>query len=283
MLDENCQTAKVAASVRTADSQGGGARWRTSGAALLAAALLGAALLGVLGGAAPAHAEALRTTDDRGHVTDWSAGQLVARGLGVADRRAPSPAVARDAARRRAIADAVRQLIAGAAQLPLAGGQRLFDRLAKERLAELAAAEAVVLAAELLVDGSWRVEVALPLEALRQAAFAEPASASASASGARVLPAKGDASAAPAVVIVRAPAGTQPVLGLTISDGKTSVRAATLWASGSPAGVPLPERQLAAAPSLTASAAGSASGAELRVAKLAGASDATLFVVVLGQ
>ena len=279
MLDENCQTAKVAASVRTADSQGGGARWRTSGAALLAAALLGAALLGVLGGAAPAHAEALRTTDDRGHVTDWSAGQLVARGLGVADRRAPSPAVARDAARRRAIADAVRQLIAGAEQLPLAGGQRLFDRLAKERLAELAAAEAVVLAAELLVDGSWRVEVALPLEALRQAAFAAPASAS----GARVLPAKGDASAAPAVVIVRAPAGTQPVLGLTISDGKTSVRAATLWASGSPAGVPLPERQLAAAPSLTASAAGSASGAELRVAKLAGASDATLFVVVLGQ
>jgi hypothetical protein len=219
-----------------------------------------------------AHAEALRTTE-RGHVVDWSAGQLVARGLGVADRRAPSPAVARDAARRRARADAVRQLAAAAAQLPLAGGERLGAQLDQARLGELATAEAIVTSAELLVDGSWRVEVALPLEALRQAAY-----------GARALPAKGDAGATPAVVIVRAPKDTAPRLGLTFGDGQRSVRPATLWARGSPEGVPLTERALAAAPSLTASRPSGAAGAdELRVPRLGQASDATLFVVVLGE
>jgi hypothetical protein len=216
-----------------------------------------------------AAAEPMRTVDDRGHVTDWTAGQLTARGLGVADRRAPSPASAREAARRRAIADATRKLVAAAEALPVAGDKaRLAAKLPKEQLAALAAAEAIVLSSELLVDGSWRVEVALPLEALRQAM-----------QGARPVPVKGDAAAAPAVVVVRAPAGTAPALGVAISDGKTALAPAILWTAATAEGAPLSERVLAQAPALTASK----DGAGLRVPKLAGASDATLFVVVIGK
>lgn len=217
---------------------------------------------------APAAADPLRTADDRGHLVDWSAGQLTARGLGVADRRAPSPATARDAARRRAIADATRKLVAAAEQLPLAKGLDLAKALPKDRLAELAAAEVVVLSAELLVNGSWRVELALPLEALRQAVV-----------GARAVPAKGDAGSVPAVVVVRAPEGTQPALGVSISDGKTRLTPPILWTTATSDGAPLPEKTLAQAPALTATS----DAAGLRVPRLAGASDATLFVVVIGK
>lgn len=216
-----------------------------------------------------AAAEPMHTVDDRGHVTDWTAGQLTARGLGVADRRAPSPATAREAARRRAIADATRKLVAAAESLPVAGDKgRLAAKLAKEKLAALAAAEAIVLSSELLVDGSWRVEVALPLEALRQAV-----------QGARPLPAKGDASTAPPVVVVQVFAGIEPALGVAISDGKITLVPPILWTAVTAASAPLPERLLAAAPSITATK----DGAGLRVPRLAGASDATLFVVVIGK
>jgi hypothetical protein len=234
----------------------------TIGRASLAALV---ALAAPIAASRAAFADVLRTTDAQGRVVDWTAGQLIARGLGVADRHAPSPATARPAARRRAIADAARQLASAAALVPsdARASAPTMDRKALEALA----ADAIVLSADPLVDGSWRVELALPLEALRQAT-----------SGARELPARGDAPASPAVVIVRAPAGT-PLLGVAISDGKTTVRGATLWATKSTDGVPLPERALAQAPTLVAER----SGATLRVAKLAGASDATLFVVVLGQ
>ena len=225
----------------------------------------GAALVGVAGEAA---ADRLITKDAQGHTVDWTAGQLVARGLGVADRHSPSPATARPAARRRALADAARQLVRAAALVPRAaegaGGARA---LRKDEL-EALAAEAIVLSAEPLVDGSWRVSSALPLEALRQAS-----------AGARPLPAAGDAPEAPSVVIVRAPAGTSPRLGVAIGDGKTTVRGAALWASADLDDVPLPKALLDAAPALDAER----SGDGLRVAKLAGASDATLFVVVLPQ
>lgn len=225
------------------------------------AGLAGSALVA----AAPARADALRTRDARGPIVDWTAGQLEARGVGVADRRSPSPATARPAARRRAIADAARQLARAAALVPRdeRGGDKGPDRAQLEALA----ADAVVLSADPLVDGSWRVALALPLEALRRP---------------RPLPKAGDASAsraAPAVVIVRAPAQTKPLLGLAISDGKTTVRGATLWATADLDDVPLPTALLEAAPTLEAKRDGDG----LRVAKLAGASDATLFVVVLGQ
>ena len=212
--------------------------------------------------AGPAGADALRTRDARGHTVDWTAGQIEAGGVGVADRHSPSPATARPAARRRAIADAARQLASAAALVPRdeRGGDQGPDRARLEALA----ADAVVLSADPLVDGSWRVALALPLEALRRP---------------RPLPKAGDASAAPALVIVRAPAETTPRLGLAISDGKTTVRGATLWATADLDDVPLPAALLEAAPTLEAKRDGDG----LRVAKLAGASDATLFVVVLGQ
>lgn len=248
-------------------------RIRGEARALWLLSLCGAAAGAGLGEPA---AEPLRKTDDRGRVTDWTAGQLTARGLGVADRHAPSPAAARDAAKRRAIADAAAQLVSAAAELPLAGGELVGARVTAVVLAELAA-EASLSSAEPLVDGSWRVELALPLEALRQAA----------AGAARPAPADGDAAAVPAVLVVRAPAGFSPVIGVAIGDGKRSVRGATLWVNGSADGV-LPAAALAQAPSVTApataaTAAGKRAGAELRVDKLGGATDATLFVVVLGQ
>lgn len=251
--------------------------------ALLAALLLGGAVLrseaapgaSARQGGDAAPAQPLRDKDDRGRVVDWTAGQLLARGLGLADRRAPSPAAAREAAKRRAISDAAAQLAEAAAKVPLAGGETVGKRVPAAVLAELAA-EASVASSEPLVDGSWRVELALPLEALRQAAQGE-----------RTAPADGDAAAVPAVLVVHAPADAVPAIGVAVSDGKRSVRGATLWVRGSAAGL-LPAAQLATAPvAKAANAAGKAgggkAGGELRVDRLAGTTDATLLVVVLGQ
>src|SRR3954470_8727128 len=60
---------------------------------------------------------------------DWAAGWVTAGGTGIADRHAPSPAVALGTSRRGA-EDAARRRIAGAlGALPLAAGGTLADRL----------------------------------------------------------------------------------------------------------------------------------------------------------
>lgn len=214
-------------------------------------------------------ADAVRTVDPAGRVLDWTSGQLTARGLGVADRHAPSPAVARDAARRRAIVDASRALREAAKAIPMASGQRLGELLSDTKLAA-AAAEATVVSAEPLVDGSWRMELSLPLETLRLAVV-----------GPRPVP-SGDDVGVP-VVIVRVPASTKPVLGLAISDGKSTWNAPTLWAKGTSAAVPLPAGVLTHAPTVTAVRTGAAGVRVPNLPASALASDATLFVVVLGQ
>jgi hypothetical protein len=220
----------------------------------------------MLAAAAPAAADPLRTTDHRGRVTDWSTGQLIAHGFGVADRHAPSPAVAREAAQRRAIADATRELIDAAKALPLANGDPIGKVLSEAKLA-IAATEATLVSAEPLVDGSWRVELGLPLEALRVAV-----------DGPRQVPRGGDTG--PAVWIIRAPAGMSPTIGIGIGDGKAVRHGATLWAKGSSGGIPLPAEALSHAPSMVAKRA---DGGILRVSRLGEVTDATLFVVVLGE
>jgi hypothetical protein len=220
-------------------------------------------------------ADALRVSDAAGRVVDWTAGQLMARGLGVADRHAPRPEVARDAARQRALADARRELVAAARQLPLADGRRLGEALRDDALAA-AAATATLVSGEPQVDGSWRVELALPLEALRQAA-----------AGARALPAAGDVGAA--LLVIRAPAAAGPQLGVVIRDGAQRFTGATLWTKGSVAGLALPAAALGKAPTVDAKLVTAGAGrpgaaaVELHIPTVSGVTDATLFVVVLGQ
>src|SRR5688572_10692987 len=70
---------------------------------------------------------------------DWSRGLVIADGVGVADRHAPNPAVARGTSRRDA-EDAARKVLEGKlGDLPLAGGGTVsarakLDAAVKERL-----------------------------------------------------------------------------------------------------------------------------------------------------
>lgn len=97
---------------------------------------------------------------------------MIADGVGLADRHAPNPAVARGTS-RRAAEDAARKALAGKLpELPVAAGGkvggRADDAAVNERLAR-AVAHAIVLAADPETDGSWRVTMAVPIEAVRQA------------------------------------------------------------------------------------------------------------------
>lgn len=226
-------------------------------------------------GGAGARAEPVRASEAGGRVTDWSAGELRARGLGVADRRAPSPATARDAARRRALVDARRQLVAAARALPWAGGGTLGE-IASEAALVAAAELAQVRSSEPLVDGSWRVELALPLEALRQAV-----------TGARPVELEGGDAAALPVLRVRVAAGTAaPALGASVRVAGRSVTPALLWARTDVAGVPVPAAALARAPEVAGELVVTRGALTLAIAAPAGkaaVTDATLLVVVLGQ
>jgi hypothetical protein len=145
---------------------------------------------------------------------DWAAGWVTAGGTGVADRHAPSPAVALGTSRRGAEDAARRRIAATLGALPLAAGGSVADRLAdpaiKARI-DAAVAAAIAIAAEPETDGSWHVTLAVPIEAIRLALVAP-----------RALPAAGDAG--PPVVIVDGVTGT-PAVGWTIGGAA----AATLW------------------------------------------------------
>lgn len=110
----------------------------------------------------PAHAE-----------VDWSRGLVTAEGIGIADRHAPTPAVAREPARRMAEEAARKALAAQLPALPLAQGGTLQDRLtpgspAVDAIAKVVA-RAITIAATPQTDGSWTVTLAVPLEAVRLA------------------------------------------------------------------------------------------------------------------
>ncbi len=186
---------------------------------------------------------------------DWAKGLVTADGLGIADRHAPSPAVARGTSRRVAEDAARRTLAAAIIELPVAGGgtvaARAKDPAVKARL-DAAVAAAYAIDAEPETDGAWRVRMAVPIEAVREAL-----------DGLRELPAAGDAG--PAVVIVDGAAKAKPAVGWTVGG----LHAATLWVAEPPAWAQ-------AAPHVTATKL--ADGA-IEIAA-GSATPATLFVIV---
>jgi hypothetical protein len=173
--------------------------------------------------ARPARAD--RDADDAARV-DWAAGRITAGGTGLADRHAPSPAVALGTSRRGAVEAAKQRIAAKLGALPLASGGTLAPRLAdaavKARV-DAALDAAIAIAAEPETDGSWHVTLALPIEAIRQA-LDEP----------RALPAAGDDG--PPVVIVEG-VTAKPAIGWTIggTGGATLwVKDIPEWAKGAP-------------------------------------------------
>jgi hypothetical protein len=187
---------------------------------------------------------------------DWARGLVTADGVGIANRAAPSPAAARGPARRMAEEAARKQLAAQLPKLPLASGGTLGAKLkgdAELRSAiERAVANALVVAAEPETDGSWRVTMGVPIEAVRMAM-----------AGTRALGASGDDGALPVVVVE---SGAKPAVGYRIGGlaaAAVFVRQVPAWAAG--------------APRVKAKAA---KAGRIDVEAPAGASEATLFVVV---
>ena len=148
---------------------------------------------------------------------DWEKGLVTADGVGVADRHAPNPAVARGTSRRGAEDAAKKQLAEAVAALPLAAGGKVGDK-AKDKAvaARLAAAvdHALTVTAEPETDGAWRVTLAVPVEAVRQAIAGAP----------RTLPAGGDKD--PPLTILDG-VGGKPAVG--------ALDAATVWVKDVPA------------------------------------------------
>jgi len=153
-----------------------------------------------------------------GATVDWSRGVVIARGVGPADRHAPSPAVARAASRRRAD-DAARAMLATAlAEVPWIGGATPAELATRDGWI---AAHAVDVDATLNPDGSWRVTLGLPIEAIRLGL-----------AGPRALAAGGDAGETRAIVIDASKLDAAPLGGVAI--GAAGTAAATLWVERAP-------------------------------------------------
>lgn len=154
-----------------------------------------------------------------GAAVDWSRGVVTATGVGLADRHAPSPAVGRAASRRRADDDARSKLAAALAAVPW------IETGVPAALATRdgwLAAHAVVLATTLNPDGSWKVTLGLPIEAIRLGL-----------AGARVVPVAGDRDETRAVVIdATKVAKATPVGGVAIGAAKAA--GATVWLDRDP-------------------------------------------------
>ncbi|MGE0549675.1 MAG: hypothetical protein AB7O24_20640 [Kofleriaceae bacterium] len=184
---------------------------------------------------------------------DWAAGMVIADGVGVADRHAPNPAVARGPSRRKAEAAAKQAIAKALPGLPLAGGGKLGDKLddaaVKARI-DRALDFAITLDAQPETDGAWQITMGLPLEAVRQAL-----------DGPRKLEAAGDTGRQ---VVVITGVSAKPALGYTVGG----IAGATLWVKSVPAWA-------RDAPKAKASSA----KAGAIDAKLGDAGPATLFVV----
>ena len=148
---------------------------------------------------------------------DWGKGIVTAEGVGVADRHAPSPAVARGTSRRGAEDQAKKVLAGELGKLPLAAGGKVSDKLGAEQITALTA-RAFALAAEPETDGAWKVTMAVPIEAVHQAI-----------AGARTWP-KDQGDRDPAVVVVDG-AAAKPAVGWKIGTAE----AAIVWLDEVPA------------------------------------------------
>ena len=149
---------------------------------------------------------------------DWARGLVIADGIGLADRHAPTPAVARGTSRRAAEDAARKTLAAACAELPLAGGGTVGDKakdaVVKDRLAR-AVANAVTLSADPETDGSWRVTMGVAVEGVRQAIDG---------------PRTATEDKGPPVVIVEGVAG-KPAVGWKVGG----IAGASIWVASPPA------------------------------------------------
>jgi len=138
-----------------------------------------------------------------GATVDWSRGVVIARGVGPADRHAPSPAVARDAAQVRAESAARAALDKAAHALP-----------GVTKKVELGAAVrgAVVTSLDLDTDGSATVVMELPIEAVRVAM-----------NGARRGDVNGEEAEEVVVIDATGVKGLKPMVGLGVRGTSTSV------------------------------------------------------------
>ena len=148
---------------------------------------------------------------------DWARGLVIAEGVGVANRHAPNPAVARGTSKRGAEEAARKVLAEKVGDLPVADGGTVEkaakkDAAVKERVAA-AVAEAITLDATPETEGARTVTMAVPIEAVRQAI-----------AGPRELGADGDSG--PAVMILDGLKG-KPAVG--------AIAAPTIWVTEIPA------------------------------------------------
>ena len=156
---------------------------------------------------------------------DWARGLVTADGIGVANRAAPTPAAARGPARRLAEAAARKKLAAQLDALPLAEGGKLAAKLkdpAVNAAVEAAVANAIVVVADPETDGSWKVTMAVPIEALRQALV-----------GPRVLAGEDG----PAVVVVEGAPTAKPAIGYKVgalAAATVFVKDVPTWAKDAP-------------------------------------------------
>jgi hypothetical protein len=189
---------------------------------------------------------------------DWSHGLVLADGIGLADRHAPNPAVARGTSRRDAEAAAKKLLAAKVATLPIAAGGTVAEAARSDQAVAARIARAVegalVVVADPETDGAWRVTLGVPIEAVRQAL----------GPGARTVSA---ADTGPRIVIVDG-STAKPAVGWTVG-GHT---APTLWVATVPAWAK-------DAPHVAAT---SAKAGAIAIAGI-DATPATLFVIVTGS
>jgi hypothetical protein len=178
-----------------------------------------AILTGLAAGPLAGDAAADRETGDAARV-DWAAGWLIAGGTGIADRHAPSPAVALGTSRRGA-EDAARRRLAGAVgALPLASRRRPGGPARRRRgqgAGRRRRRRGDRARGRPETDGSWHVTLAVPLEAIRLALEAP-----------RALPTAGDHG--PAVVVVDGVAA-RPAIAWTVAGRSTE--GAGPWCKGS--------------------------------------------------
>ncbi len=151
---------------------------------------------------------------------DWAKGLVTADGVGIADRHAPSPAVARGTSRRGAEEAARNELAASVAQVRLASGgtvRTIVTPAIKARL-DRAIAQAIAVTAQPETDGAWRVTMGVPIEAIRQAIEGGP----------RASDGGGDRD--PAIVVVDG-VTAKPAVGWTVGGQHV----ATIWVTAVPA------------------------------------------------
>ncbi len=207
--------------------------------------------------AQPAAAQSPLTQTLTNQVTvDWAAGVMIAKGVGLADRRAPTPDVARAAARSRGVAQARERLSAALLLVPWANGKGTAAQLTATQLETLTGTAAIV-AAQPQTDGGWQITLQLPLEAVRQAAR-----------GNRTLAVDGDVAAAPDVVLDARKLRVAPAVGLRVDEGGAIVECATRWVTQWPG---------------ASTKISSVNAGVIKLSKTAGIKPATLCVIIVSQ